>query len=79
LGLLVDGQIPRISKETFKRIDRNLHAACKYGLVDAAKHENFDSAIGFYNHLRGLVAFVKDVDFERWKLFHQRFETLQLP
>ena len=79
LGLLVDGQIPRISKETFKRIDRNLHAANKYGLVDVAKHENFDSAIGFYNHLRGLVAFVKDVDLERWKLFNERFESLQLP
>ena len=79
LGLLVDGQIPRISKEAFKRIDRNLYAASKYGLVDVAKHESFDSAIGFYNHLRGLVAFVKDVDLERWKLFNERFESLKLP
>lgn len=31
LGLLVDGPAPRISRETYKRIDRHLHAIRKYG------------------------------------------------
>ncbi|WP_373086119.1 reverse transcriptase family protein [Sneathiella sp.] len=53
LGLLVDGPIPRLSKETYKRIDRHLYATQKYGLVAVAEHEKFDSAIGFYNHLSG--------------------------
>lgn len=79
LGLLVDGEVPRISKETFRRIDRHLHAVERYGVVDVTNHEKFDSPIGFYNHLDGLIAFVKDVDRVRWKIFYERFSKLQTP
>ena len=79
LGLLVDGAVPRLSKETYKRIDRHLHAALKYGLTDVAKHEQFDSPIGFYNHLAGLIAFVKDVDTVRWQEFQDQFSRIQTP
>lgn len=76
LGLLVDGEHPRISKEMYKRIDRHLYAAVKFGIAETAKHEAFDSAYGFYNHLSGLISFVKDVDKERWNDFHERFLKL---
>lgn len=79
LGLLVDGLVPRLSKETYKRIDRHLHAAQTYGLVAVAEHEKFDSAIGFYNHLAGLIAFVKDVDSVRWQEFHKQFSKILVP
>ena len=79
LGLLVDGEAPRLSKEIFKRIDRHLHAAAKYGISEVAKHEKFDSPIGFYNHLSGLIAFVKDVDRVRWEAFQSRFSSLRSP
>ena len=76
LGLLVDGKQPRISREMYKRIDRHLHAAMKFGIADTAKHEDFDSAYGFYNHLAGLISFVNDVDKKRWSDFHERFSKL---
>lgn len=79
LGLLVDGDVPRLSKETYQRIDRHLHAASKFGLEDTARHESFDSAFGFYNHLTGLVAFVKDVDTERWEEFSSRLAVIPVP
>lgn len=79
LGLLVDGEMPRISKETVRRIDRHLHASEKYGFSDVACHEKFDSPIGFYNHLSGLIAFVKDVDKARWEVFHSRFLSIKSP
>lgn len=79
LGLLVDGSAPRLSKETFKRIDRLLHATLKYGLAEVASHEKFDSPIGFHNHLAGLIAFVKDVDTARWNEFHQQFSRISAP
>lgn len=69
LGLLVYGDNPRISKETYRRIERNLYASKKYGISDTALHEGFDSVYGFYNHLAGLVALVKDVDRSRWMEF----------
>ena len=79
LGLLVDGGEPRISKETYHRIDRHLHASAKYGLAHVASHEGFDSAYGFFNHLSGLIAFVKDVDQKRWHDFSYRFKKISIP
>ncbi len=79
LGLLVNGNIPRISKETYKRIDRHLHATLKYGVTAVAAHEEFDSPIGFYNHLSGLIAFVKDVDHTRWRRFNEQFSRIPAP
>lgn len=79
LGLLVDGPIPRLSKETYKRIDRNLYATQKYGLSAVAEHEKFDSAVGFFNHLSGLISFVKDVDVARWREFHEQFVKIPAP
>jgi RNA-directed DNA polymerase len=78
LGLLVDGNDPRISKETYKRIDRHLHAIKKYGLASTATHEGFDSAYGFYNHLCGLMSYVNDVDKNRWQEFSADFLELKL-
>ena len=79
LGLLVDGNTPRLSREMYKRIDRHLHAVHKYGLIEVAKHEGFDSSIGFHNHLTGLIAFVKDVDSVRWREFYERFTKISSP
>ena len=79
LGLLVDGDRPRIPKETYKRIERLLYASNKYGLIETAKHENFDTPYGFYNHLSGLVAFVKDVDNERWEYLNNLFSNIKNP
>lgn len=79
LGLLVDGPEPRISRETYKRIDRHLHAAKIYGLEETAAHEGFDSTFGFHNHLAGLVRFVHDVDKKRWAEFSQRLTSIVVP
>lgn len=65
LGLLVDGQSLRLSKQMYRRIERLLYACNKFGLEATAAHEGFDSTLGFYNYLAGLIAFTKDVDLER--------------
>jgi len=72
LGLLVDGKRPRISRAMYKRIDRLLHGALKYGFQLTAAHFGFDSAYGFHNHLSGLIAFVKSVDQSRWADFSEQ-------
>ena len=51
LGLLVDGEQPRVPRWTVIRVDRFFHAIEKFGLVSVAQHHGFDSAFGFYNHL----------------------------
>lgn len=78
LGLLVDGEEPRISKETYHRIERHVYATSKFGLTDASFHERFDSAYGYFNHISGLIAFVKDVDKKRWEEFETRMKGISL-
>jgi len=79
LGLLVDGERPRLSKQMYARIDRHLYASEKFGLAETAAHEGFDSAYGFYNHLCGLIAFTKDVDSKQWGVFSSRFGGIPAP
>lgn len=79
LGLLVDQERPRISKETYKRIDSHLHAVPIYGWQSTSEHWGFDSAFGFHNHLSGLISFVKDVDLVRWQEFSAQFAALPKP
>ncbi len=69
LGLLVDGDESRASKNMRHRIERNLYAISKYGIVQVAEHEGFDSAYGFSNHMIGLLAYIKDVDEKLWSKF----------
>jgi RNA-directed DNA polymerase len=77
LGLLVDGEQPRISRELLKRIDRNLYSIGRYGLEAVAAHDGFESTYGLYNHVSGLISFIKDVDYERWKVFESRFSSIR--
>lgn len=79
LGLLVDGCEPRLSKEMYKRIERLLYASNKYGIIEVAKNEKFDTPYGLYNHLAGLVSFVNDVDKNRWQEFNDLFSKINNP
>jgi|SRR5690554_4293411 len=76
LGLLVDGDVPRLSKQTYKRIERLLYGCNKFGMKAVSENEGFDSLIGFHNHLSGLIAFTKDVDNARWLEFSGMFRRL---
>ena len=79
LGLLVDGVEPRVPRWTVIRVDRFLHAISKFGLASVAQRHGFDSAFGFYNHLQGLVAYIKDVDPNRWPKMQERLDSISVP
>lgn len=79
LGLLVDGEVPRLSRDTYRRVDRLLYAAKEFGWEATATHHGFDSAFGFHNHLSGLVRFVHDVDLKRWTDFSERLSSIPVP
>jgi RNA-directed DNA polymerase len=79
LGLLVDGDEPRVPRWTVIRIDRFLHAIEKFGLASVAARHGFDSAYGFFNHLQGLAAYIKDVDPPRYPDMQRRLNAIVLP
>jgi len=79
LGMLIDRECPRVSRELLKRIQRHIYATQKFGLDMVAKYEKFDSVYGFYNHLLGLMSYLKDVDHGRWEILNEIFSQIQSP
>jgi len=77
LGLLVDGEKPRLTKELRKRIDRNLYSIEKFGIKAVASNDGFDSVYGFFNHISGLMSFIHDVDIDQWENFYSRFQKIK--
>lgn len=77
LGLLVDGEKPRISRQLRKRIDRNLYSIKEHKLRPVSLHDGFDSAYGFFNHVSGLMSFIHDADPDEWEKLNPRFEAIK--
>lgn len=64
LGLLVDRDEPRLTRDFRSNIETHLHYLERpdVGPVAHAKARNFDSIIGLQNHLLGLIAFARQID-----------------
>ncbi len=62
LGLLVDGDEPKLTREFRDSLRQHLYYAAKFGPEAHRNRREFDSVAGLYRHLRGLVDFSKSVD-----------------
>jgi RNA-directed DNA polymerase len=77
LGLLVDGENPKLTRQLRKRIDRNIYSIEKYGIEAAASNDGFESVYGFFNHVSGLMSFIYDVDLDGWNKLYPRFQRIK--
>lgn len=77
LGLLVDGETPRLTRQLRRRIDRNIYSIEKYGIEAVAVHDGFESVYGFFNHVSGFMSFIKDVDRDQWSKLNPRFQSIK--
>lgn len=77
LGLLVDGERPRLTQEFRKRIDRNIYSIETFGIEAVAENDGFESVYGFFNHISGLMSFIHDVDRDLWKSLNPRFQKIK--
>ena len=75
LGLLVDGDSVRLSKNMRNQIETHIRGANIFGLKAHAAYRNFSSVFGFVHHVEGLLAFAHDVDPEyadaRYRSWHE--------
>lgn len=64
LGLLVDGQEPRLPREFKETMRRHLHylGRADIGPVDHARARGFASTIGLRHHIEGLLSFAKQIE-----------------
>jgi RNA-directed DNA polymerase len=62
LGLLVDGEEPRLSRPFKDKIRQHLYYLEKFGADQHVSNRGFDSVGGFFRHLRGLIDFAHMVE-----------------
>jgi hypothetical protein len=64
LGLLVDGDMPRLTQEFRSNLRRHIHYLLRddVGPVQHAKARGFTSVLGLRNHIQGLVSFARQID-----------------
>lgn len=64
LGLLVDGERPRLTKQFRDRLRLHLHhiGPNGAGAIKHAERNHFQSVFGLRNHIEGLISFAHSVD-----------------
>lgn len=62
LGLLVDGDLPRLSRVFKDRIRQHLYYLEKFGPDQHVSKRGFDSVGGFFRHLKGLIDFANMIE-----------------
>ena len=86
LGLLVDGDRVRLSKDTRERISSHVYGVEKFGLRSHQLARGFASVLGLTRYIDGLLSFAHDVDPQwtatfrtRWRQSLQRDASALLP
>ena len=77
LGLLVDGDSVRLSKNMRNQIETHIRGANIFGLKEHAAYRNFSSVFGFVHHVEGLLAFAHDVDPEYADARHRSWHEIK--
>lgn len=81
LGLVVNGSKPHLTKSFKNNLTKHIHF-CNHPDVGPelhSKHRKFDSVIGFRNHLKGLLAYSKQIDKNFSNKMYSQFEKIIWP
>jgi hypothetical protein len=62
LGLLVDNDVPRLTREWRECMRMHLHFINEFGANAHASRRKFDSTLGLKLHLQGKIAYAKGID-----------------
>ena len=76
LGLLVDGDVPRLSREFRDRMRQHLYYLETLGIQTHVDARGFDSVGGFYRHFGGLIDYANMVNPQYAAAIKARFTSL---
>ena len=79
LGLLVDSERPRLTREFKSRLESHVHGVVKFGPVQHAAHRGFQSIFGMRRHLHGLLAHAKRIDPLFAAPLHEQLDSVAWP
>lgn len=75
LGLLVDRDRPRLSRELRHRLEDHVRGIEKFGIAAHAAHRKFSSVTGMINHIAGLLRFAGHVEPQWTDPLRARFDA----
>ena len=78
-GLIVNGEKPTIPKDVRDKIKSDLYYCKKFGVVNHCEKNNYQSIIGFSNHMLGMISFVHAIDPKLASKYREIYEGLNLP
>lgn len=81
LGLLVDGEMPRLSREFKATLRQHIHYLTLDGCgpVKHAQERGFVSVVGLRNHVLGLIGFASQIEPNYARARRKEFEQVQWP
>jgi hypothetical protein len=62
LGILVDGPVPRLTREYKRRITKHVRGAASFGVEQHGRHQNFKDLAALDAHVTGLLSFAHMVE-----------------
>ncbi|MCX5210082.1 reverse transcriptase domain-containing protein [Kitasatospora sp. NBC_00240] len=62
LGILVDGPVPRLTREYKRRITKHVRGAASFGVEQHRRHQNFKDLAALDAHVTGLLSFAHMVE-----------------
>jgi len=79
LGLLVDGETPRLSRDFRSLLRQHLYYLERLGPLEHAKSRGFDTVWGMYRHIRGLIDFANMVEPTYAQILLTKFNAIEWP
>ncbi len=81
LGLLVDGEVPKLSREFRSKLRMHLYYLkhSDVGPVSHAENRGFESVFGLKNHIEGLIAYAGQIDPKYAALCNNQMEKINWP
>ncbi len=76
-GLLVDRSKPSLPRELKDRIRCHLYYAARIGVRAQSENRDFESVVGFRNHLKGLILYARSVEPSYGKVCLAKFNELR--
>jgi RNA-directed DNA polymerase len=76
LGLIVNNDTPKLSKDRKKKIDTFLYAIEKFGWKSTTEHYGFRDSLGFFHHLDGIIIYAEHIDKDLGKKYRNKLDKL---
>ena len=79
LGLVVDGEVPQLSRQFRGNLRQHLYFLEKYGPVEHMRRRKFETILGMKHHIRGYIDYARMIDEQYGIEMLKKYEEIDWP